>query len=572
MRRTLISRAVTSHVRPLIWLCILEALGAGVSVLTPLPLQAAIDTISGKANRLPFIPNGWVHNIALLCVASVLFATIAQLLNMASAIIATRTGQQVTVDLRRQCFDAAQRRSLSTHLTHGTADALYRIQSDTQAVEWILLDGALPVLTACLSIIAMTTALCTLNTQLACIAILLGPILVVIGRTTRPTLKATAREAKQQESQALGVIESALSGLQTVKAYNLRAYTLDRYQRIAASAVARRIRIAWLDNTLGAVVQLLCAVGLACALYIGADAAKRGDLTPGQVILGIHYLGQIYTPIRTIGKKWSSLQTQIVSLERINVLLTTDVDVPVPDAPLAIPKIIDEIQFNKVSFAYVAEQPILNNISLTVKHGEVVALTGPTGIGKSTIISLLLRLIDPVSGSVMINGQCITQFDPEVLRCLFATVLQETVLFSGTIRENIVLAKPDATDIELSNAVEAASLQSTLETLPSGLDTQVGDRGAKLSGGERQRVGLARAFLRNAPILLLDEPTSALDPATESDVLGAIARLMIGRTVIMVTHRDAPTRLATHIYRLDHGRISPAITQQIPPLTIDLKN
>ena len=555
MRRSLVTDTARKHAGALVALIALEAIGAGVSVLTPLPLQAAIDSISGKSKLVSWLPASWTNSLLTLALASVGFAIIQQVINMASSIVATRTGQKVTVELRGQCFDAAQQRSIASHLTSGTADALYRIQTDTQALEWILLDGALPVLTATLSIIAMTAALLTLNLQLALVALVLGPILVVIGRTTRPALKSTARAAKQQESQALGIIESALSGLQTVKAYNLRSYTLGRYTQIAESAVARRIRIAWLDSSLGAAVQILCAIGLAGALYIGADAAAHGTLSPGQVILGIHYLGQIYTPIRVIGKKWASLQTQLVSLERIDFLLQTDTDVPVPNNPQAIPPTVLDISLTNVSFAYDEAHPILQDVSITIHKGDVIALTGPTGIGKSTLIALLLRLIDPVSGSVDINGIPATQLDPESLRGLYATVLQETVLFPGTIRENLLLAQPGASEDDIQAAIDAAALRSAVNTFPDGLDTVVGERGAKLSGGERQRVGLARAFLRDAPILLLDEPTSALDPATEEGVLDALKRLMVGRTVVMVTHREAPTRLAGRVYRLEGGRL-----------------
>jgi ABC-type multidrug transport system fused ATPase/permease subunit len=556
LRRSLVTATAQKHAGALVALIALEAIGAGVSVLTPLPLQAAIDSISGKSKLVSWLPASWTNSLLTLALASVGFAIIQQVINMASSIVATRTGQKVTVELRGQCFDAAQKRSIASHLTSGTADALYRIQTDTQALEWILLDGALPVLTATLSIIAMTAALLTLNLQLALVALVLGPILVVIGRTTRPALKSTARAAKQQESQALGIIESALSGLQTVKAYNLRSYTLGRYTQIAESAVARRIRIAWLDSSLGAAVQILCAIGLAGALYIGADAAAHGTLSPGQVILGIHYLGQIYTPIRVIGKKWASLQTQLVSLERIDFLLQTDTDVPVPNNPQAIPPTVQDISLTNVSFAYDEAHPILRDVSLTVHKGDVIALTGPTGIGKSTLIGLLLRLIDPVSGNVSINGIPATQLDPEALRGIYATVLQETVLFPGTIRENLMLAKPDASAADIEAAIDAAALRSAINTFPDGLDTVVGERGAKLSGGERQRVGLARAFLRDAPVLLLDEPTSALDPTTEEGVLDALKRLIIGRTVVMVTHREAPTRLAGRVYRLEGGQLT----------------
>jgi ABC-type multidrug transport system fused ATPase/permease subunit len=563
LRRSLVTETARKHAGALVALIALEAIGAGVSVLTPLPLQAAIDSISGKSKLVSWLPASWTNSLLTLALASVGFAIIQQVINMASSIVATRTGQEVTVDLRGQCFDAAQKRSIASHLTSGTADALYRIQTDTQALEWILLDGALPVLTATLSIIAMTAALLTLNLQLALVALILGPILVVIGRTTRPALKSTARAAKQQESQALGIIESALSGLQTVKAYNLRSYTLGRYTKIAESAVARRIRIAWLDSSLGAAVQILCAIGLAGALYIGADAAAHGTLSPGQVILGIHYLGQIYTPIRVIGKKWASLQTQLVSLERIDFLLQTDTDVPVPNNPQAIPPTVQDISLTNVSFAYDEAHPILQDVSITIRKGDVIALTGPTGIGKSTLIALLLRLIDPVSGSVDINGIPATQLDPESLRGLYATVLQETVLFPGTIRENLLLAQPGASEDDIQAAIDAAALRGAIQTFPDGLDTVVGERGAKLSGGERQRVGLARAFLRDAPILLLDEPTSALDPATEEGVLDALKRLMVGRTVVMVTHREAPTRLAGRVYRLENGRLCEQNTSEV---------
>ena len=226
-----------------------------------------------------------------------------------------------------------------------------------------------------------------------------------------------------------------------------------------------------------------------------------------------------------------------------------------PTNPQAIPTDITEISLKNVSFAYDEAHPILQDVSISVRKGDVIALTGPTGIGKSTLIGLLLRLIDPVSGNVSINNIPATQLDPEGLRNIYATVLQETVLFPGTIRENLLLAKPGATADEIENAVDAAALRAAITTFPDGLDTIVGERGAKLSGGERQRVGLARAFLRDAPVLLLDEPTSALDPETEAGVLDALKRLMVGRTVVMVTHRDAPIRLADKIYRLEQGQL-----------------
>ncbi|MFN7829873.1 MAG: ATP-binding cassette domain-containing protein, partial [Armatimonadota bacterium] len=228
-----------------------------------------------------------------------------------------------------------------------------------------------------------------------------------------------------------------------------------------------------------------------------------------------------------------------------------------------IPDEIRELSFTDVSFAYDEAHPILQDVSLTIRKGDVIALTGPTGIGKSTLIGLLLRLIDPVSGNVSLNGIPATQLDPEGLRSIYATVLQETVLFPGTIRENLMLAQPDATEEDIQTAIDAAALRSAINTFPDGLDTIVGERGAKLSGGERQRVGLARAFLRDAPVLLLDEPTSALDPETEAGVLEALKRLMVGRTVVMVTHRDAPTRLADRVYRLESGQLREQNTSEM---------
>ncbi len=346
-------------------------------------------------------------------------------------------------------------------------------------------------------------------------------------------------------------IEAALP---VVKAFGREPLEVETYRRSGKAAVSARMRVAALDATLGSLVQLLCGVGSALGLAVAIGAADRGELTVGQALLGLHYLNQIYSPLRTVGRKWASLQTQLAGLERAVVLLDTLPEVPAPAHPRSPKSCHGEWSIENVVFGYDPRRPILNSANLHIGSGERVGIVGETGSGKSTLIHLLLRFQDPDSGSVRLDGMDLRERTTEEIRSRIAVVFQETVLFSGTIFENIAMGRPGATESEVRRAAARARLEPALARFPDGLETRVGERGHALSGGERQRVGLARAYLRDAPILILDEPTSALDTGTEADLLASMRELMQGRTVILVTHRESALADCHRVVRLVDGR------------------
>ena len=543
--------------KPLCLLLALELIGAGLSVLAPIPLQTAVDVLLEKKAAPAWLAGFSGRTLPALCAASLLLTLLSQGQSLAVGVLSTTLGQRLIRSLRERLFAAALKLSLTRHIEKGVADALYRIQSDAQAVEWFLLDGALPVLTALVTLTAMLAALFSLDLGLGLLGAGIAPLLLIAGRLARPNLKAAARDARQKESEALGVVQASLGALTSVKAFGIEDRQTVRFAEASEKAVVVRRRIALLDGLFGAGVQSLCAVGTAGALYLGVAAAQRGQLSVGQVLLGLHYLNQVYGPLKTLGKKWASLQSQLVALERATALLTEAPEVPERAEPLPLPApVLGSLQFQNVSFGYDPRRPILENVTLSLAPGERVGIVGETGAGKSTLISLLLRLYDPTEGGITLDGVDLRELSVADLRGQLAVVFQETVLLPGTLAENIAIGKPGASLKEIEAAARAARLHEAIQRFPDGYETPVGERGAALSGGERQRVGLARAFLRDAPILLLDEPTSALDATTEAEVLEAMERLMEGRTVILVTHRESALRGVGRVYRVENQRIT----------------
>jgi ABC-type multidrug transport system fused ATPase/permease subunit len=539
----------------------LESLGAVLALLAPIPLQIAVDTVVEKKPLPAWLAPalGGSDLLVGLALFSVGVALLTQAQGVGSGILSTLVGQRLIATLRTRLFDAALRLSLRRHIQKGVTDALYRIQSDAQTVEWILLDGALPVFTAVVTLAAMLTALFRLNPLLGAIGLVVAPPLLLLARLLRPALKAGARTARERESRALAVVQESLGALAAVKAFGREDAEVARFGALAEQGVRARLRVAWLDGLLGAGVQVLCATGTALALYVGIQAVQQGRLTLGQALLGLHYVNQVYGPLKTLGRKWASMQTQVAGLERAMELLHEPSDVPeLPDAR-SIARARGALTLDAVTFGYDERRPVLACVDLWVREGERVGIVGETGAGKTTLMSLLLRLYDPVEGRVLLDGDDIRTLRIADLRRQFAVVFQETVLFQGTIAENIAVGRPGAGDDEIHAAARAANLHEAIGRLPDGYETAVGERGHALSGGERQRVGLARAFLRDAPVLILDEPTSALDASTEAGVLEALDRLMTGRTVLIITHRLQALTGCHRVVRVDGGRLVPVI-------------
>ncbi len=541
----------------------LGLLASPIALLVPVPLKIVVDSVIGgrplPSFLLPIVPTALTTSPgAVLAVAVgllVLVAALNQLQALANKYWQTHVGQQLVLGLRAQLVQQAQRLSLSYHDTKGTADSLYRIQQDAAMIDTIMVEGIIPFVAAAITLATMIVVTMRLDWQLALVALAVSPPLLLLSSVYRPRMRRQSRRLKKRESSALSVVQETLGALRVVKAFGQEARQTDRFVRRSSEAVAVRLRLALLEGLYGLLVGLTVALGTAAVLLIGVRHVAAGVLTLGQLLMALSYLTQLYDPLKTISRKAAGLQSYLASAERAFALLDEQPEVPERLHARPLGRASGAVTFRSVCFAYGADRPVLHDISFDVAPGTRLGIVGATGAGKTTIISLLTRFYDPTGGQILLDGVDLRDYRLADLRRQFAIVLQEPVLFSVSIAENIAYAVPDASPARIVAAAQAAHAHDFIERLPKGYETPVGERGMKLSGGERQRIALARAFLKDAPILILDEPTSSVDVKTEGVILEAMDRLMRDRTAFLITHRPNPLAACDTLLRLERGRL-----------------
>jgi ATP-binding cassette, subfamily B, bacterial len=538
-------------------------LASPLALLTPLPLKIAVDSVVGS-HPLPSFLDGLLPAVAtrsdfalLLLAGSLLVAVtlLSQLQTLAESLLRTYTGEKLVLDFRAQLFRHLQRLSLSYTETKGTADAIYRIQSDAPAIQYITIDGVIPFITASFTLVAMIYITARIDRQLAFVALAVSPFLFLVSQLYRRRLRRRSREVKKLESSALSVIQEVLAALRVVKAFGQEDREQERFVRHSGEGTRARIRLALIEGGFSLLVGLTTAIGTAIVLVLGVRHVQAGILTLGELLLVMSYLSQLYAPLKTMSKRVASLQSHLASAERAVVLLDEMPDVyERPDArPLT--RAAGAVAFHHVSFGYEQHHPILHDISFEITAGTRVGIAGTTGAGKTTLVSLLTRFYDPTAGQILLDGVDLRDYKLADLHHQFAIVLQEPVLFSTSITENIAYARPGANEREIIAAAQAAAAHEFIVHLPQGYDTPVGERGMRLSGGERQRIALARAFLKDAPFLILDEPTSSVDLQTEAAILEAMERLMLGRTTFMIAHRLNTLAKCDMLLTIENGRL-----------------
>ena len=524
---------------------LLDLLSTPLALLTPLPLKIAVDSVLGSQPVPGFLevllPAAATRsNSAVLALAvglTVAIALLSKFQELASAFLQTYAGEKLALDFQVQLFRHVQRLSLSYHDARGTADSTYRIQSDASAVRYIAIDGVIPFVTASVTLLSTLYVIFQLDWQLTLVALTISPVLFILSHTYRRCFRRQWREIKQLESSVLSVIQEALAALRVVKAFGQEDREQERFIGHSSKGMWARIRLTLTESSFSLLTGLTTTAGTAAVLFIGIYHVQSGILTLGQMLLVMGYLSQLYTPLRTIGRKVGILQSHLASAERAFSLLDEAPDVA--ERPNARPLTCASgaITFRNVSFAYAEDRLVIDKMSFEVSAGTRVGLVGTTGAGKTTLVSLLMRFYDPTDGQILLDDVDLRDYKLTDLRNQFALVLQEPVLFSTSIAANIAYARPGASYDEIIAAAKVANAHEFIVTLPRGYETQVGERGMQLSGGERQRIALARAFLKDAPILILDEPTSSVDVKTETGIMEAIERLMRGRTALIIAHR-----------------------------------
>jgi subfamily B ATP-binding cassette protein MsbA len=491
-----------------------------------------------------------------LAAASVLvIAAIAAICAYTEKYLTTTVGQYVMHDLRQTLYSHIQRLSLDYHDKQRTGDLIGCLTSDIEAIQSFIASGLLGAVVNSLALVGMIAVMLYLNWQFTLVALSVAPLLfVVVFRYTR-RIKAASREVRKKEGEMVSVIQEVLSSTRVVKAFAREDHEQRRLEEESLESVEIALRVRGLKVRLSPIVDVIVAAGTCLVLWFGGRMALSGSLSAGSLVLFIWYLGRMYKPMRELSKITDAYSKAATGYERISEVLATDRELrDVPGARRA-PTLRGKIELDQVSFSYEPNYPVLKQVSLIVEPGQLAAVVGPTGAGKTTIINLIPRFYDPDAGSVKIDGTDVKRFQQKSLRQQISFVLQETLLFRGPVWYNIAYGRPGASRAEILRAAEFANAHEFIARMPHGYDTMIGERGVTLSGGQRQRIAIARAVIRDAPILILDEACSGLDAASEMLVCDALDRLMKGKTSIMITHRLATIRSADVIFVLKAGEI-----------------
>jgi subfamily B ATP-binding cassette protein MsbA len=535
---------------------------SGADLLEPWPLKIIFDYVIGTKAMPAWLAAGLpddIDRITLLNLAALSVIAIAgagAIGSYGERYLSATVGTRVGYDLRHLLYHHVQRLSLSFYEQRRTGDMVVRLTSDIDAVESFITSAVLAI---ALDLVTLAGLLCVtfyLDWRFSLIALSTAPFLFMLVYRFMGRIKQTARDVKKKEGELASVVQESISSARLVKAFAREDYEERRLDRESEETVGLMLRARGVKAILAPLVDIVVAVGTCLVLWYGVRLVLDGRLTAGALLVFILYLGKMYKPMKNLSKMTDTLSKAAVAFERIGELLAVEGCVrDLPGARTA-PPFEGQIALAHVRFAYGRNDCVLRDVSLSVERGQRAALVGLTGAGKSTIVGLISRLYDVLDGAVLIDGRDVRSYTLQSLRQQVSVVLQDTVLFHASIADNIAYGRPDATREDVSRAATLANVDEFVARMPRGYDTVVGERGETLSGGQRQRIAIARAIIRNAPILLLDEPSAALDPESEALVFDGLTRLMHGRTSLTIAHRMATIRNADVIFMLDRGVIA----------------
>jgi len=528
---------------------------AATDLLEPWPLKIVLDYLLQSKH-----PPGWmsamvgwigqdklaVLNFAVLAVAVI--AVVGALSSYLEKYLTTSVGQWVMHDLRRTLYHHIHRLSLAEHDEKRTGDLIGRVTSDIEAIQAFITTALMGIITSVLTLLGIVGVMFYLNWRFTLISLSIAPVLFLVVYFFTRRIKKASRDVRKKESELVSIVEEVFSSIRVVKAFAREDYEERRFERQSLENVEMALVARSIKMKLSPIVEIIVATGTCLVLGYGARLVLGGQLTAGALVVFLLYLGKMYKPMRDLSKMTDTVSKAAVGFERIREVLETESGLrDLPGARRAA-RFKGKIEFAKVSFGYNPDQLILKDVSFEIEPGQVAAFVGPTGGGKSTIINLVARFYDPLSGEVKIDGRNIRNYTMKSLRQQISFVLQETLLFHAPVWENIAYGRPEANRAEIIQAAKLANAHEFIEEMPEGYDTMVGERGVTLSGGQRQRIAIARAVIRNTPILVLDEPTSGLDAVSEQAVFEALDRLMKGKTSIVIAHHLATIRRAKIIF------------------------
>jgi len=552
---------VRSYLKPY-WPAFSFALGqvlfiSALELLKPWPLKIIIDNVlSGKP--LPWAPAvGWSPHRLLLfsCIGLVVVYVMLGGLHILNNYTTIRIGQGMVNDLRRDLYSHLQRLSLSFYHRQQLGDLMYRITADTMGIQTLTMNGLFAILSASVLLGGMLIVMFWVDWYLTLLALAVCPALFCAIALLNKKMSLAATEAHQKGSTVYSVVQRTLSGMRVIQAFTKEEDEGRRFLQASTESLAAELRLYNLQNFYYAVVNLTIAAGTAAILWVGTRHVLAGDLSVGEMIVFTSYLASLYGPINSIFQTYGLVQSAKAGVRRAFEILESEERLPDGSRvfqPLG-PR--GQISFEDVSFGYDASQPVLKKINLHVAAGKKIAIVGPTGAGKSTLVSLLPRFYDPQSGRVKIDGVDIREFELKSLRQKIAMILQPPLVFPLTIRENIAYGRPDASMEEIVSAAQVAQVHEFVEQLPQKYETVVSEQGSSLSEGQKLRLTIARGILLNAPILILDEPTSSVDSETEALIMEGLEQLMAGRTTFIIAHRLSTVRQADLILVLRDGHI-----------------
>jgi len=539
---------------------VLVVLNSALSLLAPWPFKFLID-YSLNAQPAPAWLVGWIGSdnfrtrMLYACAATeVVIIFLHQLLMVAETYVSTRVEQCIDRDFRSQLFAHSMTLSLAYHDSRRSGMMIYIINNQGSAVAQLLM--TLPsLLQSLIMLIGMLVVLWMMHWSLAAVSFIVIPILFFASRYYATKMRERIGRTKELEGESLSVIHEAMAMMRVIVAFCRQKLEHRRYMDAAQKSMNARLGVTLRQTFFSLVVSLSTGIGRAAAWAFGGLLALAGKLTIGDLTIVLSYIDKVYDPLEAIAYTFSGWQDQFASLRAAFGLLDRKPDIAEIADPVVLPRCTGLIEFRNVDFAHQGRTDTLQDISFTAAPGQVTAIVGPTGAGKTTLISLIPRFYDAARGQVLLDGVDVKELGLDALREQVSIVLQDPILFSMSIRDNIRYGRLDAAEEEIYEAARAANAHDFISCLPDGYDTMLGERGSRLSGGERQRVCVARAFLRNSPILILDEPTSSIDSKTEAVILDSLDRLMEGRTTFMIAHRLSTIRRADWILSLDRGRI-----------------